>query len=63
MKAIIKILFTIGFIFILAAFAFAAWCAYNAFKIGDVSSVVMFTMCAVIDLLCFISSIILLKED
>lgn len=63
MKAIIKILFTIGFIFTLAAFAFSAWCALNAFKIGDVSSTVMFTMYAAINLLCFIDLIILLNDD
>ena len=62
MKTLIKILITISFVFMLIAFAFAAWCAFNAFKIGDVSSVVMFAMCASVDLLCFIGSILLFTK-
>jgi hypothetical protein len=54
MKTHIKILTIIGLVFTLAAFAFAAWCALNAFKIGDVSSTVKFTMYASVNLLCFI---------
>lgn len=62
MKTLIKILIVISLAFMLAAFAFSAWCAFNAFKIGDISAVNIFTMNAVIDLLCFIGLITLLEK-
>jgi hypothetical protein len=59
MKTLIKILITILFIFTLAAFAYAAWCAYNCFFIGDITLSLFHATIAVVDLFLFIRSILL----
>lgn len=59
MKTLIKILITICFIFILAAFAFSAWCAYNCFVIGDITLSLFHATIAVVDLFLFIKTILL----
>ena len=55
MKTLIKILITICFIFMFTAFAFAAWCAYNCFVIGDITLSLFHTTFAVVDLFLLIS--------
>lgn len=55
MKTLIKILITISFVFMLIAFAFAAWCAYNCFVIGDITLSLFNTTLAVVYLILLIS--------
>lgn len=62
MKILIKILITISFVFILAAFAYAAWCAYNSLVIWDVTQSLIHTTLAVADLFFLISSILLVTK-
>ena len=62
MKTFIKILITIGFVFMFTAFAFAAWCAYNCFVIGDITLSIFHTTFAVVDLFFFINTILLFTK-
>lgn len=62
MNTTIKIIILLTVIFTVSAFAFATWCAVNAFNIGDISAVVVHTLCAAIDLTCFIRVVTLLKK-
>lgn len=63
MNTIIKIIILLAILFTVSTFIFAVWCAFNAFNIGDILATVIFITCAVIDLVCSIKLIILLKKQ
>lgn len=62
MKTIIKIIISLALVYMLFAFAFGSWCAYNSFAIGDVTLSLIHATFAVVDLFCLISTILLFTK-